>query len=409
MECIVRDKRYPSRFYWIQEGDKGHYVSFKNYLANVSPAEAIELMKNDDFELLSDYTCPFNSETWTKDYKKIYWESNADSFSGFGSVSMNVVKSLGKLGIDVCFGGKQFDEKAFPDKEFDKYKRSVDPDCIVIQYRQPGQFRRKMAQRMFGYTPWETTKIPPSWVGQMNQMEAMFTTCKQNVECFKNSGVKVPIYIFHHGIDPLQYPYIDRPKDSVFMFGTFARLSVRKGTDLLIKAFKEEFKIEKDVALILKNSDAVFNLGKIDDERIIVIGEIYNNKQQLELLKKMDCFVFPSRGEGFGLPAIEAMATGIPAIMTNWSGLADFADEKDCLMLDYKLVPAENFTKHIYHEECGDWAEPDYEQLKLKMRWAYENREEIKKMGKMASERVHKDWNWTKVTKDFLKILNKIV
>jgi glycosyltransferase involved in cell wall biosynthesis len=33
-----------------------------------------------------------------------------------------------------------------------------------------------------------------------------------------------------------------------------------------------------------------------------------------------DAFVLPTRGEGWGLPILEAMAAGVPAIATNWSG-----------------------------------------------------------------------------------------
>jgi len=404
---VVKDKKYPSRTYWVRD----HYVQFQDYKADVSPADAAELIKNDDFELLEEYTCKFNQKNWCPQYKKLYWDSNADTFSGFGSVSIEAVKAIAKSGVDVYFGGNQFDEKSFPDKEFDNYRKTTDPDCIVIQYRQPGQFRKKMAQRVFGYTPWETTKVPLSWVPRMNEMEAMFTTCEQNKECFINSGVKVPVYVYHHGINPEKYPYIERPKDNCFAFGTLGRLSVRKGTDLLIKAFKEEFKTEQDVALILKSSDAFIPFGEIiqNDERIIIIGEVYSHQQKLDLLKKMDCFVFPSRGEGFGLPPLEAMATGLPCIMTNWSGLKDFGDKKDTLLLDYKLVDAENFTKDIYKEDCGQWAEPDFEDLKRKMRWAYEHRSKLKEMGRQASKRIHKEWTWEKVTNDFIEILNKIV
>lgn len=402
---VVKDKKYPSRICWV----KDHYINFKEHMANVSPADALELIKNNDFELQDEYTCSFNRKTWCPNYKKLYWESNADTFSGFGSVSINAVKSLARNGIDVFFGGEQFDAKSYPDKEFDEYKKSTDPDCIVIQYRQPGQFRRKMAQRIFGYTPWETTKIPASWVPKMNELEVMFTTCEQNKQAFIDSGVKVPIYIYSHGIDPIQYPYIDRPKDSCFVFGTFGRLSVRKGTDLVIRAFKEEFKTEQDVALILKSSDAIIPFGSLNDQRIIPIGQVYNHQEKSDLLAKMDCLVFPSRGEGFGLPPLEAMATGLACIMTNWSGLKEFGDKKDTMLLDYKMVPAENFTKDIYKEECGDWAEPDFEQLKKYMRWAYEHREQVKEMGKKASQRVHKDWNWDIQTKKFIRILNKLI
>ena len=404
---VVKSKKYPSKLHWI----KDHYVKFNEYSAEVSPSDAAELIKNDEFELLDKYTCRFNPGTWCQLYKKLYWDSNADTFSGFGSVSMNAVKNLANNGIDVYFGGEQFDQKSYPDKEFEKYKKSTDPDCVVIQYRQPGQFRRKMAEKIFGYTPWETTKIPPSWVPRMNEMDAMFTTCEQNKQAFIDSGVDVPIYIYHHGIDPLTYPFIERKDDPCFIFGTMGRLSIRKGTDMLIKAFKEEFKTESDMALILKSSDAFIPFGKLidNDPRIIIIGEVYSYQQQLDLLGKIDCFVFPSRGEGFGLPPLEAMAAGAACIMTNWSGLRDFGDKDDTLLLDYKLVPADNFTKDIYKEECGNWAEPDFEDLKKKMRWAYEHRDKIREMGKRASERVHKFWNWDIQTKKFIKILNNII
>lgn len=405
MEVKVRDKKYASRHVWVNE----HYVVFQNNEAVVNPNDAVELLKGDDFELLSDFCSYFNRESWSPHYKKLFWESNADTFSGFGSVSMNAVKALARNGIDINFGGEQFDKKSFPDEEFIKYKKNTELDCVMIQYRQPGQFRRNMAERMFGYTPWETTKIPQSWVYKMNEMEAMFTTCKQNKQAFKDSGVRVPIYIYHHGINPIQYPYIERPHDPVYIFGTLARLSVRKGTDLVIKAFKEEFPNEQDVSLILKSTEPYFNFGKIEDDRIILIGEVYDHQKKIELLRQMDCFLFPSRGEGFGLPALEAMATGLPTIMTNWSGLKDFGNKNDTMLLDYKLVPATNFTENIYKEDCGDWAEPDFKQLKKYMRWAYENRNKAKAMGLRASQRIHKNWNWDIVTKKFIKILNKLI
>lgn len=406
MQIEVRDKKYKSRHFWVTD----HYVPFKDGIAVVSPEDAVELLKNDQFEVLSEFACNFNPATWTKKYKKLVWEANADTFSGFGSAGMNIVKTLGKLGVDVSFNGKQFDEGAFRDAEFDKYKKSALPDSVMVQFRQPGQFRRKMTERMFGYTPWETTKVPLSWIARMNAMEAMFTTCQQNVQAFKDSGVKVPVYVYHHGVDAKVFPFIERDdNDPVWVFGTYGRLSLRKGTDLVIKAFKEEFRHEKDVALVLKSTEPYIQAKNLNDNRIIVIGEVYSRQQQLDLMKNMDVFLFPSRGEGFGLPAIEAMSTGLPTIMTNWSGLKDFGNHDDTMLLDFEMRPATNFTESIYREGCGDWAEPNYQQMMSFMRWTYENRKEARAMGKKVSERIQKEWSWEKVTKQFITILDKII
>jgi glycosyltransferase involved in cell wall biosynthesis len=246
-------------------------------------------------------------------------------------------------------------------------------------------------------------------------MEGIFTTCKQNKEAFINSGVTVPIYVYYHGINPKDYPFINRPEDPVWVFGTLGRLSVRKGTDLVVKAFKEEFKTERDVALILKSSDAlvpfegISNLKTTRDPRITVIGEVLSHEKKLELYKTIDCFVFPSRGEGFGLPPLEAMATGLPVIMTNWAGLSEFGNVEDTMLLDYKMTKAENFTKQIYKEDCGYWSEPNFEQLKKYMRWSYEHRKESREMGEKSSKRINKDWTWDKVTNKFIKQINKII
>ena len=47
----------------------------------------------------------------------------------------------------------------------------------------------------------------------------------------------------------------------------------------------------------------------------------------IELLKSSDCFVFPSRREGLGLAALEAMASGLPLITTYVGGIKDYATE----------------------------------------------------------------------------------
>lgn len=57
-----------------------------------------------------------------------------------------------------------------------------------------------------------------------------------------------------------------------------------------------------------------------------MIKRIAHNKL-LTLLRKAHCLLFPSSGEGFGLPPREAMATGIPVILAGFAGLESIARE----------------------------------------------------------------------------------
>ena len=57
------------------------------------------------------------------------------------------------------------------------------------------------------------------------------------------------------------------------------------------------------------------------------------------LYKACDCFVIPTRGEGWGMPITEAMSMGLPVIVTNWSGTTAFVDESVGYMINYTLAP----------------------------------------------------------------------
>jgi glycosyltransferase involved in cell wall biosynthesis len=93
------------------------------------------------------------------------------------------------------------------------------------------------------------------------------------------------------------------------------------------------------------------------------------------------------------LPALEAMATGLPVIATNWSGMADFLDPDDSLPLEYTLENPGGYG--VYTARFwGQWAEPSYEHLRALLRWLYEHPDDGAALGRRAAARVRRDWTW---------------
>jgi glycosyltransferase involved in cell wall biosynthesis len=77
--------------------------------------------------------------------------------------------------------------------------------------------------------------------------------------------------------------------------------------------------------------EAVRALLKVHENDLVVIGPV--SDEELPVLYSMaDVFAFPSLYEGFGLPILEAMASGVPVITSNVSSLPEIARDASILV-----------------------------------------------------------------------------
>ena len=139
-----------------------------------------------------------------------------------------------------------------------------------------------------------------------------------------------------------------------------------------------------------------------------VLRETMQQKELVDLLGSMHAFVMPSRGEGFGLCALEAMSTGLPVIATNWSGPSEYLDEEYAYPLTYELVEAGGtHANHVVFN--GTWAEPDYEHLRVLMREVYEYPEKASEKGALASAVVRRSWTWDRAAARVVSDLDEML
>lgn len=338
----------------------------------------------------------YDPSIW-RDQKLINFFGDMDMTSGFGGVSYNLVK-FAYPNIKTMLAGKTLGVR--DPLIFAGQQRELDQRGAMVWHDQPReQWLYSPFKRNIAIVPFETTRIPRSWIAKINNFDALLVPCEQNRQAFRDSGVKVPIELIHWGVDPEKYYPIERPEREVFTFGTMGALSIRKGTDVLIDAFREAFPTEKDVRLIAKTSYNNYPF-MVPDKRIEVqMTPVTHEELMRDFFKQVDCFVFPTRGEGFGLTPLEAMATGLPAIVTGWSGPLEYMTPETGWLIQHSFSPAKNFSETIYKEDCGEWAEPNKEHLKMLMRHAYENRAETRAKGKAAAEHVQKNWLWSQKIK----------
>lgn len=232
------------------------------------------------------------------------------------------------------------------------------------------------------YTAWEDNSYPVEWVNEINEhLHGVMVASKFVKEVLLNSGVKIPIYVVNNALENSVKnqnvkPYeLETNKKIKFLHVSTAKQ--RKGVDVLLKAYLEEFTDQDDCTLVIKSfpgpdnivEQLISELKKDNSPEIIHINSSEFTEEEIAGLNiASDCAVYPTRGEGFGLPILEAMQLGVPVITTGYSGAMDFCNYQNSYLLDYKL---EISTKNEIVNLNSYWAEPDLGQLKSFLRKVY--------------------------------------
>ena len=361
--------------------------------------------------------------------KKINWHSLLNFPTGYALSSREFVLELDRQNVWVnykylygpgtVFGVPEPQQVTGPYLLGSIQRRKIEPSGVQVSYGQADAFKTKYGEYKIGFTMLEVDGLPASWVQSANMMDEVWTPSTFNRETFKRSGVTKPIHVIPLGVNPAYFnPGIKGYRiDGPFTFLTMFEWGERKAPEILLKAFNDEFGSSEDVVLICKayNQDPAVHIPaqvrnyylKDSGGRIVFsINEVVPSYQLGSIYRSVDCFVLASRGEGWGLPILEAMACGLPVIATNWSAQSDFISNDTAYLLDVeRLRPAE--AKCPYYEGFN-WAEPSYEHLRSLMRHVFENRDDAKTLGARASAVILTKWTWEQSVKKIIARLDEL-
>jgi glycosyltransferase involved in cell wall biosynthesis len=272
-------------------------------------------------------------------------------------------------------------------------------------------------------TTFETDRIPDFWIPELNRFDELWLQCSFNLASFRNSGVRVPLVLMPNFFDVGQYePAGDRlplPATERYLFLSVFDMQQRKGYDVLLKAFLNEFTPQDSVALVIKirGENDAGKLEKIIEEHpkerkekppVYIIGQMLTVQELMGLYRSCDAFVLPSRGEGWGRPFFESMLMELPVIGTNWSGQTEFMHEYNSYLVDVeRLIRIENNEIPFFNGHY--WAEPSLGDLQKKMRYVAAHRSEAAATGKKARKQLLEDYGMDRLTARVVEALNKYV
>lgn len=243
------------------------------------------------------------------------------------------------------------------------------------------------------YTMFESDKIPDEWIDYLKVADLVIVPSRWCQKVFQKSGIQsvvVPL-----GYDEKTFVYKKRekknPRYENFTFLHYNAFNARKGFLEVFKAFEKAFQKDEPVKMIFKTTLEHIPLPITTKQypNIKIVRGKLPQKKLVDLLHESDCFVFPSRGEGFGITPLEAMATGIPAIIPNAHGITEYFDSS--CMYEAKIgerCPA--LYSRYKGQDVGEMIVCDVDALAQKMRYVYEHQDEAIAMGERASEYVKK-------------------
>jgi glycosyltransferase involved in cell wall biosynthesis len=244
-----------------------------------------------------------------------------------------------------------------------------------------------------------------SWPERLNALDAAWVFNRQQVEAARASGVTVPYSIVPHACDVTRfqrsYPALAalRPYKEAgdFIFYSVGEYIRRKNFGALVRAFHLEFDPSEPVQLALKVSrpgmapaeleahvradcDKIkaglkLHGGRADFcKREIVLAERLTDHGVCALHAAGDCFVLPSFGEAWSIPAFDAMAFGKTPVVTACTGFLDYASDEVGWLVECRPEPVfgGHETFHDLWVGTEEWWAADIGHLRRCMREAYE-------------------------------------
>ena len=236
----------------------------------------------------------------------------------------------------------------------------ADAPGITVRHAWPPDLTAPGSGHWVMMQPWEYGPLPKEWAKVFaSQTDDVWVYSRYLRDHYIASGVPPHrVSVIGLGIDPsrfqgpiAQYKLENNKVCFRFLFvgGTISR----KGIDILPDAYTSTFTADDDVCLVIKDfgGDSVYSgqtsrerilkLQKTDDAPAIeYIDRVLSERELTGLYAACSALVHPYRAEGFGLPIVEAMAAGLPVLVTGAGSALDFLNDERAYLIPARMVEA---------------------------------------------------------------------
>ena len=403
------------------------YDSLNGKRPNSKKIEDPKCNKKWEVKVQESYTINYDNEC-----PSVHWYGHFTSYTGFSRMNRAFAFGLSNKGIKV----KVDNQKSEVNVNNETAKQIEIMGQANVKDTAPKIFGATIPLSMFHggkkilYTMMETACIlHPDYKGKLNLFDEIWVPTNFAKNLFKANGVHPPIKVMPLGVDTDRYTperktYNFKQDLNGFIFLSVFKWGYRKGHDILLKAFMEEFSASDDVTLLLVSRAEAFNhdpnhivndfmgirngVDKSDEDlpHIALYDNEIPEKDMPNIYGSADAFCLISRGEGFGLSYVEAGASGLPVIASNCSGHSDFLNESNSFLVepDGYVTAETNGTLNKLAKHCRFYEDQKFpnfgrdaiDQTKAHMRYVFENYNESLEKATQFREDLVENYTWEK-------------
>ncbi len=311
---------------------------------------------------------------------------------GYGVASFQILKALIKKGFPVSLfviGEPQLTEQR--DVEIVKMAmenaKFFSPDAPSIRIFH--QFSLDMFPgrgRKIGWPIFEVDKFNDLEKHHLNAVDELIVCSEWAKKVVEANGIKKKVHVVPLGTDTSFYkPDPNAPKHSNTIFLNVGKWEKRKGHEELIAAFNKAFKPDDAVELWMLTDNPF--IGSKNEEwknlylntpmgfRCRFFPRLPNAQGVLSLIQQSDCGVFPTKAEGWCLPALDMLAAGKEVIITDSTGQTQWCQHDSVRRLS--VAGKEKAVDGIWFKGDGEWSTINVDELANQMLEVHRNRQNI--------------------------------